>query len=392
MLFQVLDNKKECYAVYCEEEIHRYFNGLDLTHTWAYTPHFPDKEIEYAQIWAKGRDLSSACPQHLKDEYEQVSAKARAFLTSFKHGKVSLDDVCFYDLVPRKFLLEFCKIKNKITNFIFEHEKKPKNYSFLAEMSALLEKISKQDLNLQMSNLDFLNPDARKGFAKIKNVEKRIKYNLWGTATGRLSTLPDSFPILTLNKDLRGVLHPQNDLFVELDYNSAEIRTLLALNGANQPKTDIHDWIRVNVFDSKISRDETKKKTFAWLYNPKATNKRLSSFIDKDALLKKHYVDGEVHTPFGRTIEVGEEKALNYLIQSTTSDMFLRSVLKLDKLLSDRKTQIAFLVHDSVVLDVHKEDQEILKEVFKVFSDTSLGGFKANLSIGKNFGNLKRIK
>ncbi len=392
MLFQALDNKKECYAIYCEGELCHYPGDIDLSRTWSYSPHFKGRDIEYAQIWAHGADLTAACPEHLKDEYEHIRSRASAFLTSFKHAKINLDHVCFYDLVPKKFLLEFCEVKNKITDYVFEHTKKPKNYDFMVDMSALVDKIATQELNLQLKNLDFINPSARQGFAKIKNAQTKVKYNLWGTTTGRLSTHSDSFPILTLNRNLRSVIHPQNDLFVELDYNSAEIRTLLSLMGDPQPEADIHEWARENIFDSKITRAEAKKKVFAWLYNPNAKNKKLSNFFDKHQMLKKYYIDGCVSTPYNRTIEVEPDKALNYLIQSTASDMFLRSVLEVDKLLAGKKTKIAFLVHDSVVLDVDREDKQLLEEILSVFSDTSLGRFKANLSMGRNFGNLKEIK
>ena len=49
MLFQALDNKKECYAIYCNDTLYHYPNNLDLTHTWSYTPHFDDKDVEYAK-------------------------------------------------------------------------------------------------------------------------------------------------------------------------------------------------------------------------------------------------------------------------------------------------------------------------------------------------------
>ena len=48
-------------------------------------------------------------------------------------------------------------------------------------------------------------------------------YDVWGSVTGRLTTKPDSFPILTLNKGFRSLIAPNNDLFVELDANDKQL-------------------------------------------------------------------------------------------------------------------------------------------------------------------------
>ena len=77
---------------------------------------------------------------------------------------------------------------------------------------------------------------VRNFLKKIKKTEPYIKYNIFGTKTGRLTTKPNSFPILTLKKEYRSILKPNNDLFVELDYNAAELRVLLTLMNVEQPK------------------------------------------------------------------------------------------------------------------------------------------------------------
>ena len=391
MLFQTLDNKKECYAIYSSGDLYYYPNNLKLTHTWAYTPHFKNNPIEYAQIWAGGKNLSQVCPVHLKEKWEDIEHSAKAFLSSFCEAKINLDDVCFYDLVPKKFLLEYCEIKNKITNYVFEHFKKPPNYDFMLDLVKLVQDIEKQKLNIQVDNLDYINVNNRKILNKIKNSSNHIKYNPWGTATGRLATEKDSFPILTLNKELRTVLRPNNDLFVELDFNAAELRTLFGLTGRKQPVGDIHTMINKHVFDSKYSREESKKNVFAWLYNPKASNKNLSQYIDKNEVIKKYYFDDIVKTPFGRDLPIGKDKALNYLVQSTASDIFLRSALKIHEILKDYKSKIAFCIHDSLVIDFCAEEKNILQEIINVFSDTKYGKFESTLSAGTNFGSMKKI-
>ena len=389
MYFQVLDNKKECYAIYCDGELYYYPNGLELTKTWSWAGHVPEG-ADCAEMWSNGATLKQACPEHLKDDLGRIQEKGRAFLKAFSSAKVHLDDVCFYDLVPKKYLLDYCDIKNKISKYVFEHYKKPANYEFQIDLAKLINKISSRDINVSSEPIKGLTVPERKKQQQAKHLS-RIMYNQWGSKTGRLTTKPNSFPILTLPKSLRGMVVPNNDLFVELDYNSAEVRVVLALSGRPQPKIDMHEHIRNEVYNNKYTRDETKQKVFAWLYNPKAQNKKLSSYIDKENLLKKYYSDDIVSSPFNRQMKVESEKALNYLIQSTASDMFLRQAIKIDKLLEGTKSDIAFCVHDSLILDMSKKDKGLLEEIIDIFKETDLGEFRVNASIGKSFGGMRKI-
>ena len=99
---------------------------------------------------------------------------------------------------------------------------------------------------------------------KIKKSDNCISYDIFGTKTGRLSTKKNSFPIMTLNKSYRAILKPKNDLFLELDYNAAELRTLLALSGHTQPDQDIHEWNMKNVYGDRLNREESKKRIFSF--------------------------------------------------------------------------------------------------------------------------------
>jgi hypothetical protein len=389
MYFQILDNKKECYAIYCDSELYYYPNNLDLTKTWNWSSHTP-ANVDCAEAWASGATLKQACPEYLKDDLARIQNKGMAFLKAFSNAKVCLEDVCFYDLVPKKYLVDYCDIKNKISKHVFEYYKKPANYEFQIDLTKMINKISFREINISNETIKGLTIAERNKFQQAKRL-RRIIYNQWGSKTGRLTTKPNSFPILTLPKSLRSMIVPNNDLFVELDYNSAEVRVVLALSGRQQPNTDIHEHIRSEVYNNRYSRDEVKQKVFAWLYNPKAQNKKLSLYVDKDNLLNKYYLDGIISSPLNRQIRVEEEKALNYLIQSTASDVLLRQAIKIDQLLKGTDSDIAFCIHDSLILDVSIKDKGLLKKIIDVFKKTDLGEFKVNVSVGKDFGSMRKI-
>ena len=314
-----------------------------------------------------------------------------AFLKSFHNSKINLSDVCFYDLVPEKFLLEFYGVKSEITSYVFENYEKPRNYDFLKDLIFFVKNIENRPVKLEINNTDYANNRVRSGMAKVKTKNRKIIYNPWRAITGRLTTEKDSFPILTLNKELRSLVKPHNDVFVELDFNAAELRVLLGLLEEKQPKEDMHCWIGEKIFNDKYTREETKKKVFAWLYNPNAKNKKLNEFLDRDKIYEKYFFDGCVVTPYYRTIPVEREKAVNYLVQSTASDMLLTSAIKIDKILRNKKSFVSFCIHDSVVLDMSAEDKDLLDLVQKAFSDTMFGELKTNLSMGKDFGSMRRV-
>ena len=392
MLFQSLDNKSECYAIVCSGDLHHYPNSMELTKTWQYAKHLRGQDIEYAQIWCDGKSLKDVCPDNLKEELNYVLSKGKAFLNCFNKAKINLDDICFYDSVPKKYLLELCRIKDSISEHVFNTYTKPMNYEFMKNLIELVEDIKTRRLNIDTNKLNTNAKDKAIFNKKISNTIPYICYDPYGTNTGRLSTKTGSFPIMTIKKENRAALKPNNDWFLELDFNAAELRALLYLYGKQQPDGDIHSWICEDVFDSKITREKTKTRVFSWLYNPKSKNKKLSQFIDKNTILDKYYKNGVVLTPYGRHMRVEPAKALNYLLQSVSSDLFLTQAHKIFTMLQGRKSYISICMHDGLVIDYSEDDSDLLADMKAVFADTDFGQYKVNVSVGKDYYNMQELK
>jgi hypothetical protein len=394
MFFQTLDDKNECVGVFVDGQLHFEDLPTGLTKTWKYVSYLEDQDVEYASLYCLGKDLSEVCPGYLKDDFEKTTSELKAFLVSFQESKISLEDNCFFDLVPERFLLEYCDIKNKITEHVFETYPKPANYDFLLSLAKTIDEISHRRLEINIRCLDkqLASVRTRKFIKKLSKNNKRVCYNIAGTKTGRLTTTKSSFPILTLDKKYRGVIVPKNDWLLELDFNAAELRTFLALSQVKQPDEDIHEWNIKNAFCEDIDRATAKTKAFAWLYNSKAKNAKLEKVYKREEIMNKFWDGENVNTIFNRKIEASKHHALNYIIQSTSSDLFLRRLVAVNERLKGMKSFIAFSIHDSLVVDLDEAERHVLPELVDIFQSTDLGNFKANVSVGKNFAEMRKIQ
>ena len=392
MYFQALDDKKTCVGIYHDGNLifdeSKFPESFKDSKTWRYSGFLDDDSIDYGWILSEGSRLESAGQEDLEAEFKKVNKKMLAFKKSFELAKISFKDHCFFDLVPHDFLCEFLELKNQITKHVFETYEKQDYYDHLVNVEKLLYKIRYQSLNVNTDNCRglFVNSISRNQIQKIMKGNKTIDYNIFGTRTGRLSTFFNSFPMLTMRKEIRALVKPHNDWFISLDYNGAEVRTVMALLEIEQPEDDVHEWNIKNILKKKGITDRENAKTFffSWLYNP--DSKKIENTIyNRELLNERYYHNGYVCTPFGREILVNDYKSVNYLVQSTTADLVNDRAVALDKFLKDKKTFISHIVHDEVVLDMPDSERYLIPEIKKIFSQNSLAEFKTNLRAGKDY-------
>lgn len=399
MLFQSLDDKKDCVGIYANGELYFHDAPTDLTATWGYSSHLVDMDIQYAQLYVMGKSLDDVCPPELKSQWTAINKKLYSFVTSFIESKVSLKENCIYDLTPPRFLKEYCELKNRICEHVFQTYSKPKEYEFYREFTQFIDGIRNRELNLDRAWLaeKLYDPQAKALWEAVGGGATTVKYNMFGSITGRLTTEKGSFPILTLSKKYREVIKPTNNWFVELDLNAAELRVAQALLSRKQVIGDFHQWSADNIFRGELTRSEAKETATQWLYNSQSKNARkydteLSQFYNKTALVAMYWDGSKISTPFGREIDSDEYHAVSYLNQSTLIDLFHRQILKVHNLLKDKKSFISLTVHDSVLIDLADEDKPMLPEIIKTLSDTKWGKFPASVKIGADYGNMKKMK
>lgn len=372
-IIQPLDIENNCIGVYADN--HFTFKNIDKVinssnHAWRHSSVFKeDQEIVYLNIFVKNQDISeySSDPIGMHSASELLQSQKKAAITA----KIDFSDLCFYDILPEHLMGKWFHLREEAMRKILATVPQPADYDILHKIHVLTTNIANQEI-------------------KVGPTKEKVRYDMFTSATGRLATTKGSYPIMNIKKEERVSVRPQNDMFLELDLNGAEIRTLLAFSGIKQPSEDIHLW---NMKDMPpwTTRSEAKEQFFAWLYNPKAENEIYEKYYNKKAYLE-HY-DGEaIKTPFGRVLPVEERKALNYLLQSTTSDIVLSNAYEIMKKLKGTKSFVAFTMHDSVVLDFAREDYGLVSDLKEMFETNLFGKFLSSVSIGKNFGDMRKIE
>lgn len=392
MIFLSLDDKGECVGTYCNGELH--FNSQlppTFSKTWKYYPFLNNYKIDYANLYVSGRELDEVCPDMYRDDWTTLNNKAKAFIRSFVEAKVSLKENCFYDLIPKQFLIDYSQIKCDIVQYIFNNIKKPENYEFILQLEKLITHIKYKKLNLDKDMLrdDLSDPRTLQFYKKLDSMNTQIEYSQFSSRTGRLTTAENSFPILQLKKDYRKIIKPNGDFFLELDYNAAEVRTFLSLSGKEQPHEDIHEWNK-KAFGF-ASRDEAKKEFIAWLYGARSAHDKYFRKIYDTAAIKNYWDGKYIKNIFGRIIESDDFHTINYVVQSTTADLVLRQALKINDILKSTQSEIAFIIHDSIIIDMKKQDKSKINSIINAYCDTQLGKYRCSAKIGANFGEMKKI-
>ena len=395
MLFQVLDLKRDCVGYYANNKIYPGSNVPHEGQTWEMSQHMHGDSYELGRIYSQGATLTDVCPEDMKADWEEIKKTLKSCLKAFRTSDLSLDENCFYDVLPEFFLYQYLEAKNKITGHVLETYPRPENYDFMYNLVEMLSNIRSQTISVDVNPIKHLLSSLRgMNFHRtLQTVNHVCDYNPWGTITGRLSTNANSLPILTMNKEFRACIKPKNDYLVELDFNAAELRTLIALTGEEQPQIDIHEWNRKNIYRNIGSREDAKKRIFAWMYNSKSEDFLSNRAYDKETVKNKYWDGSRVETDYGRVIEnVDEHHALNYIVQSTTIDMVHEQAYKVYELLKGKKSHIAFLIHDAVYIDLADEDRNELLNLLDTFRKTRYDMFKVNVSAGRNLGAMKELK
>lgn len=265
-----------------------------------------------------------------------------------------------------------------------------------------------------------------------------------GTVTGRLAytkppmqTIPRPYKFQDDFGQLRKLFIPTDDdhVMVEVDYGKAEIWMAQAYSKdeimlADLNSGDYHTRVAVDVLKKPVDKvtgeDRRKMKliTFGVMYGreerslaegikdtvPKAAA-YIRNFFKRYPRYAEYYQSiqdtardvGELVSATGRKrrfIFIGSDvrmlkQAVNFPIQSTTSDCTLSALIELHEKLKPLCGHVLFTVHDSIIFEAHKDRVDAtLKVIHDVMTAPRFPGLPripAEMKVGPSWGDAKEV-
>ena len=204
----------------------------------------------------------------------------------------------------------------------------------------------------------------------VKDNRIYTSYNLFNT-TSRPTNAFNGVNFLALSKHngSRAAFVPENDSFVEFDFDGYHLRLIANLLEVEIPVNEsIHVVLGRKYFNKQEltpeEYEESKKITFRQLYNGVEPEYRGIELFAKVVELTENMwkMYQEVHyleLPNKRRVVVENptpQKLLNYYIQCLETVNNVKKLLALKKLLQNKKTRVVLVVYDSILVDYSVED------------------------------------
>lgn len=235
---------------------------------------------------------------------------------------------------------------------------------------------------------------------KLRRFHKlaKIQYSNKRTLTGRITAF-DYYNPQNLSKDgddrANIISRFKGGKILVFDYTSFETKIALYLCGDEEfmnkfSEKDLHYETAKIIFDTyQINyqqRETSKLLNHALLYgaghetllsklegvpNPEEKLYKVKQFlaplIKKSEELKEYYDSrGYITTPWGSIIRIEKRHAsFNNFIQSYAAELVAEKVMLIREYLKTKQSQFLFQVHDSLVLDMHPDEKEIITDIYK---------------------------
>jgi hypothetical protein len=219
-------------------------------------------------------------------------------------------------------------------------------------------------------------------------------YNLYNT-TSRPSNTFNNINFAALNKDNgeRKCYKPENDKFIELDFQGYHPRIIGNLVGFDFPKDrNTYDYLGELL---GVSQQDAKELTFKQLYGGVWSEYQDKPFFKEVGV----FVDGLWDTfQYGGAVKshnkifirdqlegMNPQKLFNYLIQSQETANNVYMLEKVLDYLKDKKTKIVLYTYDAFLFDYAKEDGEIFETI------TQLLQYPVSIKQGKTYHGLEKL-
>ena len=326
--------------------------------------------------------------QHSIPLLDQHTTQAHQwYYRKFPHTKVN-------KMIPIGKHLERCKQK---THSIFQEYRGEVNEYFNNILLPVLHELEKNALKFN---------DKFDDYFTLKNKKFSIKedhiygwYNPY-TTTGRPVNNFNGINFVGLKHENgeRDCFEPDNDFFVEMDYDGYHPR-LIGDIVDYQFEDNVHNTLAEIYFKSKKitpqQYKESKTLTFKQIYGgiDKANLhhpffSKTQQFIDIiwDEFTKKGEIKCGSYTIKKKDHpKIHSQKLFNYYIQATETETNIRKIKKIQDYLKTKQTRLVLYIYDAFIFDVSKQDgKQTLIDLQAILNDK----FPVKLKTGKHYGAL----
>lgn len=265
-------------------------------------------------------------------------------------------------------------------------------------LSKVFYEIESNGISLNKDNfIEYYGDALKHPEFSIKNGKIYTQYNL-NTTTGRPSNNFNgiNFAALNHNTGERNCYIPENDEFVEFDYNAFHIRLLANAIKYSFDSDNIYEQLGKFYFDKEIlsKEDISKAKiiTFQQIYGGINTEYLEHPFFEKvnNFALNSHMLYCQNKTVLGFNFSKNENlspfKLLNYVIQALETKYNTNIMVEIIKLLKHKKTKLVLYTYDALLFDYSYDDGEEFLKTIKI-----LMGFPVSEKRGITYGELVKL-
>lgn len=231
----------------------------------------------------------------------------------------------------------------------------------------------------------------------VKDNRIFTSYNLFNI-TSRPTNAFNGINFLAFNKEngSRSAFIPENDTFIEFDFDGYHVRLIANMLDLKIPTDDsVHMILGKQYFGKEEltpeEYQESKKITFRQLYNGiESEFKHIELFSSIDELIQATWLEykkqGYLRLPNGREIvmeNANPQKLFNYYVQCLETVNNTKKLIALKELFKGKKSKVVLVVYDSILIDYSAEDGKgFLKQIKDLLEEE---GYRVKAKKGDNY-------
>ena len=311
-------------------------------------------------------------------KYDKLEYSNNSAITNHFYNKVKIKDI--NKIIPLPKLYENCeKIYEKVKTTI--DFKLPEGFDFYNKTATNVFYL------LEQSGLGVYYEAFNKLFKPrnplLNTVDNSVLsyynlYNITSRPTNAFNSV--NFAAIPKGEQYRKCFKPQNDFFIEFDFDGYHLRLLCEQINYELTNESAHKQLAKLYFDkNEITDDEytqAKQINFHAIYGKIPEKWAFLDIFEKiddyiKTLWKKYEDDGKVLAPISgkpftsKLKDMNPQKLMNYIMQSLETSRNINILKEVLRYLKDKKTKVVLYTYDAFLFDFSKEDKKSTLEDLK---------------------------